>query len=67
MPREVFSPEEILELAKGAKEVRIVRRGDKVKIKARRSRYLYTYVASPEEAEDIIKKIRELKVPIVEL
>lgn len=67
MPREVFRMEEIMELAEGSSEVRIVRRGDKVKIKVRRSRNLYTYVASPDEMEDALKTLKGLNVRVVEL
>ncbi len=56
-----------MELAEGSSEVRIVRRGDKVKIKVRRSRNLYTYVASPDEMEDALKTLKGLNVRVVEL
>lgn len=67
MPREVFDREEFMKLAEGAAEVRVVRRGDKVKLKARRKRYLYTYVTDVKEAEEILEEIKErLRISIVE-
>lgn len=64
MPRQVFKKEEIIKLAEGAKECRIVRRKDKVKIKIRRSRMLYTYVADPKEVDEILNKINIKKVEL---
>ncbi|MEM0030212.1 MAG: hypothetical protein QW572_02985 [Candidatus Nitrosocaldus sp.] len=64
MPRQVFSKDALLKLAEGAEECKVVRREDKVKIKVRRARYLYTYVASSSEADDILSKIRIEKVEL---
>lgn len=64
MPKQIFDKEEFLKLADNAIECRIVRRKDKVKIKLRRVRMLYTYVADSNEADEIISKIN---VPKVEL
>lgn len=63
MPRIVFSKEEFERLLPMAKEVKVVRRGGRVKVKARLSRMLYTYITSEEEANDILK---EVKVPVKE-
>lgn len=57
MPKQVTSKDELLKLAEKASECRIVRRNDKVKIKVRRSRMLYTYVANTNEADEIINRI----------
>ncbi len=62
MPRQVFDKDEIVRLAENAQECRIVRGKDKVKIKVRRSRMLYTYVADTNEADEIINKISIEKV-----
>ncbi|MCS7141747.1 MAG: 60S ribosomal protein L38 [Candidatus Nitrosocaldus sp.] len=64
MPRQVFSKDELLRLAEGADECRVVRRGDKVKIKVRRSRYLYTYIANSSEADEILNRIKVEKVEL---
>ncbi len=63
MPRLVSSREEFERLLPMAKEVRVVRRGGKVKVKARLSRLLYTYVTNEEEANEILKGV---KAPIKE-
>ena len=42
------------------KECRVVRRGDKVKLKVKTSKYLYTYVTDAKEAEEIIKKAEKV-------
>jgi len=64
MPRQIFNKDELLRLAYGAKECRVVRRGDKVKIKIRRSRYLYTYVTNTSEADALLKQINVNKVEL---
>lgn len=64
MPRQVFSKDELLRLAEGARECRVVRRGEKVKIKIRRSRYLYTYIANSSEADEILSRIKIEKVEL---
>ncbi len=64
MPRQIFNKDELLRLAHNAKECRIVRRGDKVKIKLRKSRYLYTYVTNTSEADALLKQINVNKVEL---
>lgn len=64
MPRQLFSKDELLRLAKGAEQCRVVRRGDRVKIKIRRSRYLYTYVTNASEADTLLRQIDVEKVEL---
>jgi len=64
VPKEVYSREEFLALAEKASECRVKRLKDMVKLKLRTKRYLYTYKASPEEAEELIKS---LKIPVREV
>ncbi|MGB9729539.1 MAG: hypothetical protein ACP5GU_01060 [Thermoprotei archaeon] len=64
MPVEIFDEKEFLEIAKRAKECRVKRSGDVVKLKLRTSSKLYTYKISPEKAENLIKQIT---CPIVTL
>lgn len=63
LPRQVFSLDEFKALIPKAEECRVVRRGEKVKLKLRTKRYLYTYVTNTKEADEILK---EVKVKIVE-
>ncbi len=64
MPVEIFNEDEFLEIAKRAKECRVKRSGNSVKLKLRTSSKLYTYKTTPEKAENLIKK---LTCPIVTL
>lgn len=63
MPREVRSEEEFRKLIEKASECRVVRRGEKVKLKLRTPKVLYTFVTTPEVAERILK---EIKLPVLE-
>ncbi|RLE95312.1 MAG: hypothetical protein DRN04_00255 [Thermoprotei archaeon] len=58
MPREIFDKEKFLELAKYARECRVKKLGDVVKLKLRLKRYLYTYKTTSEEAEELLKQIQ---------
>ncbi len=62
MPKQVFNKDEIVRLAENAQECRVVRKKEKVKIKVRRSRMLYTYVANANEADDILNRISIEKI-----
>ncbi len=64
MPKQVFSKEDFLKMADGAIECLVVRRKDKVKLKLRRSRLVYTYVTNDSEANELLKSV---KVNVVEL
>lgn len=57
MPREIKSTEDFLEIAKRAIECRVKRLGDVVKLKLRTKKYLYTLKTTPEEAENLLKKV----------
>jgi hypothetical protein len=57
MPVEIFNENEFLEIAKRAKECRVKRSKDSVKLKLRTSSKLYTYKTTPENAENLLKKI----------
>ncbi|RLF19764.1 MAG: 50S ribosomal protein L38e [Thermoprotei archaeon] len=64
MPKEIFDKEEFIKLSEVARECRVKRLGDIVKLKLRLRRYLYTIKVKPEEAEEILKRI---KCPVREL
>jgi len=64
MPKEIFSKKKFLELAQYARECRVKRLGDTVKLKLRLKRYLYTYKTNPKEAEELLKAI---KCPVREI
>ena len=45
-----------------AREVRVARTDDFVKIKLRTPEFLYTYKTNPDEAEDLIKAVKDIQV-----
>lgn len=67
MPRQVFDEEEFLKLAERAKEIRVVKRSEYVKLKARLSSRLYTLVLEPDKAEPLLERVRKLGKALVEL
>ncbi len=58
MPKQIFDSEKFLEMSEDAIECRVKRGGDKVKLKLRTKRYLYTLIVEPQEAESIIQRIK---------
>ncbi|MEM1524511.1 MAG: hypothetical protein QW372_06690 [Nitrososphaerales archaeon] len=58
MPRQIYSSEEFIKLLEKAIECRVVRREGKVKLKLRTPKLLYTYVTSPEKAEELLKNVK---------
>jgi hypothetical protein len=58
MPKQIFNKDDFLQLADDARECLVVRRGDKVKIKLRKSRLMYIYVADASEADNILSQIK---------
>ncbi|MHA1230895.1 MAG: hypothetical protein ACTSRP_06485 [Candidatus Helarchaeota archaeon] len=57
IPKEIKNENELLKLAKDASVCKVIRVGEKVKLKLRCPRYLYTYVTDPESSEALLKKI----------
>ncbi|MFW9992911.1 MAG: hypothetical protein ACFFD4_12785 [Candidatus Odinarchaeota archaeon] len=66
MPEEIFSDEEFKAILPRAQKCLIYRprEGEKVKVKLRTRKKLYTYKVSPTEAE---KLLRGLKIPLIEI
>jgi len=58
MPTEILDVEKFIELSEKAKECRIKRLKDIVKLKLRTPRMLYTLKVEPAKAEEIIKQIK---------
>lgn len=69
MPIFVSSLQEFMEVAKRASECRVKRleKEGALKVKARTKRYLYTYKAPLSEAEEVLKRVREVCSNIREL
>lgn len=62
MPKQVFNKDDFLKLADGATECLVVRRKDKVKIKLRKSRLMYIYVANEADADQVLREIKLDKI-----
>jgi hypothetical protein len=63
MPKEIKVKEQFEKLLEGADEIRVTRRGDDAKVKARTKSGLFTFKTSSEEADSLVKGT---KVPVVE-
>ncbi len=58
MPKQIYDVEKFLEMSEDAVECR-VKRGDKrVKLKLRTSKYLYTIILEPQEAEAVLQQVK---------
>jgi hypothetical protein len=64
MPKQIFDSKTFKSLIPRAEEVRVVRTGEKTKIKLRTKSMLYTYVSDDTEAEKLLKNVDK---PIVEI
>ncbi len=62
MPKSITNVEQFEQLKSGASECRVVRSNKSVKLKLRTRNYLYTYVTNPDEAEDLIKGLKNVEV-----
>ncbi len=64
MPKEVYDKNEFIKIATRASEIRIKKNDDVVKVKARTKTYLYTIKVKPEEVDDLINKIKQVRADI---
>jgi Ribosomal L38e protein family len=62
MPRLITSVERFEELKTKAVECRVVRSDKAVKLKLRTPSYLYTYITNADEADDLIKGLKDIEV-----
>ncbi len=62
MPKIISNAEEFERIKPRASEVRIVRSQKAVKIKLRTPAYLYTYSTNSDEADDLIKGLKDIEV-----
>ncbi|TFG10631.1 50S ribosomal protein L38e [Candidatus Thorarchaeota archaeon] len=58
MPKQIYDVEKFLEMSEDATECRVKRGSDQVKLKLRTSRYLYTLILEPQEAEAVIEQVK---------
>ncbi len=57
MPREIFNEEKFIEISEYAIHCRVKRLKDKVKLKLRTKKILYTYKTDPATAERLLRNI----------
>lgn len=62
MPRLITSAEQFEELKSKALECRVVRSDKAVKLKLRTPAFLYTYITNADEAEQLIKDLKDIEV-----
>lgn len=58
MPRIITDVDKFLEMTEDAKECRVKRGTDSVKLKLRTNRYLYTIILEPQKAEEILQQVK---------
>ncbi len=58
MPKQIYDVEKFVEMSEDAEECRVKRGTDHVKLKLRTTRYLYTLIVEPQEAETIIERVK---------
>lgn len=58
MPKQIYDVEKFLEMSEDAVECRVKRGGEKVKLKLRTSKYLYTIILEPQEAEAVLQRVK---------
>ncbi len=64
MPTLVEDEEKFLQYAGSASECRVVKRGDRVKIKLRTPRRLFVHATSSDKAKALLEKIKVKKVEV---
>ena len=62
MPKELRSAEQLEKLMPRGLELRVVRSKENVKLKLRTPEYLYTFKTDHDQAESILKNVKELEV-----
>ncbi|TFG07755.1 hypothetical protein EU522_00430 [Candidatus Thorarchaeota archaeon] len=58
MPKQMTDVNKFLEMTEDAIECRVKRGSDNVKLKLRTSRYLYTIILEPQEAETVLQNVK---------
>lgn len=58
MPKQIVNVEDFKKLLEKAVECRVLRMGDKAKLKLRTKKMLYVFITSKEEADKILKGIK---------
>ncbi len=59
MPKQIFDAQTILSMMDRATKIVVVKRKDSAKLKLRIGKYLYTYVASPDEVDNMVSGVKD--------
>ena len=58
MPKQIYDVEKFLEMTEDAEECRVKRGSGQVKLKLRTTRFLYTIILEPQEAEEVLQRVQ---------
>lgn len=58
MPKQIYDVERFLEMTEDAQECRVKRGHGQVKLKLRTTKYLYTIILEPQQAEEVLTRVK---------
>lgn len=58
MPKQIYDVERFLEMTEDAQECRVKRGPGQVKLKLRTTKYLYTIILEPQQAEEVLQQVK---------
>ncbi|MFW9913959.1 MAG: 50S ribosomal protein L38e [Candidatus Thorarchaeota archaeon] len=58
MPKQIYDVERFLEMTEDAQECRVKRGPGEVKLKLRTTKYLYTIILEPQQAEEVLTRVK---------
>ena len=58
MPKQIHDVERFLEMTEDAQECRVKRGPGQVKLKLRTTRFLYTIILEPQQAEEVLQQVK---------
>ncbi|MFW9801385.1 MAG: 50S ribosomal protein L38e [Candidatus Thorarchaeota archaeon] len=58
MPKQIYDVERFLEMTEDAQECRVKRGPGQVKLKLRTAKYLYTIILEPQQAEEVLTRVK---------
>ncbi|MEM0097184.1 MAG: hypothetical protein QXY52_04585 [Conexivisphaerales archaeon] len=59
MPKQIFDAQTILSMLENAEKVVVVKRKESAKLKLKVGKYLYTYVAAPDEVDRMVLGVKD--------
>jgi hypothetical protein len=58
LPKQIHDVERFLEMTEDAQECRVKRGSGQVKLKLRTTRFLYTIILEPQQAEEVLQQVK---------